>query len=533
MYRFTDTNQPPQGMNMPKEAPMINGVYLEEIVPGYRTLTVQGREAMTAEVETQSEGKRDGSMFLSRRYPERVIRIRYQLISRTAADFREAYNMLAAALHIKSAQLIFNDEPDKFYIGIPGQLEAVEPGKNAVVSEIEFICPDPYKYSVKEYEVEQDEDGNLSCRYGGTFPARPSFSAQFLEEEYTDENEQLHDGSCGCLLLTNDKGITLQFGDPDEADGRVVGKTETLVEAKLRTADAWTPAVAALWPLNDASAVAYGTKTGTIGMIPSVANPQAADYYVGPTAYGSSTGWHGPAITCELPEDSGEEAGAENFMFQCSLKCSYGASSGDTNQLGGFVVYIHDESRNKLAGIRVWKTATGSKGKIIFIAENENKDEVEISFGRDNKYFGSGKDNMIKITKTGSKVVLYAGGLTRTRECPSIETSVAKFITFQFLRNGTKPPLSWNGLYSWKFNKLDVDTWEDEPNKFTVGDLLEIDCEDGTVRLNNMLTPALGEITNDWEGFSLVPGDNTITAESSEWCLDPPAVKMKYREVYL
>lgn len=535
MYLFTDTNQVPQDRIIPKEAPMINGMYLEELVPGYRTLTVQGREAMTAEVDTQTAGRRDGSMFLSRRYPERVIRIKYQLISDSAAAFREAYNALAAALHLESAQLIFNDEQDKFFIGIPGQLESVEPGKNAIVSEIEFVCPDPYKYSVEEYEVEQDEYGELSCTYGGTFPAKPSFSAQFLEEEYTDNNSQTHDGSCGYLLLTHNDGTTLEFGDAEEPDGQNVGMTETLIDANLKASDAWTSDVEAVWLLNDSSAVAYGDKRGTIGMIPAVSTVTDAtkQYYTGPTAYGSYTGWYGPSITCEIPADSGGNAGAENFMFQCCLKCCIGTRSGDVAQMGGFVVYIHDAQGHKLAGIRVWKTAAGSMGKIVFIAEGENKDVVDISFTHDNKRFGSGQNNMIKITKTGAKVVLYAGGLTRTRECPSIENSEAKFITFQFLRKDRSEKLSWNGLYSWKFNKMDVDTWVDEPNKFTLGDLLEIDCGDGTVKLNNMPTPALGDLRNDWEGFSLVPGVNVISTVCSDWCLDPPAVTMRYREVFL
>ena len=530
MYQFTDTIEAPQQELIPAEAPMINGEYLEEIIPGYRTLTVQGREAIAAEVETQSAGRRDGSMFLSRRYPERVIRVRYQLICESAETFRDAYNMLAAYLHTESAQLIFRDEPDKYYTGIPGQLEAVEPGRNAVTSVVEFICPDPYKYSVAEYEVEQDADGDMTCDYRGTFPAKPSFSAQFLEEEYTDSDDIVHDGSCGYLLLTHNRGTVLEFGDPEESDGQTQDMTETLIEDSLRNS---TDTIPSEWDINDASAVTYGTAKGTIGMIPSTTNAGTGQYFVGPTAYGSTTGWYGPAMTCAIPADSNSHVGAANFMFQCKLKCCYGADSDDVSQIGGFVVYIHDSSRNKIAGIRVWKTAAGSMGKIVFIANGVNQDEVAISFGRDNKYFGSGQNDVIKITKTGAKIVLYAGGLQRTREIASLENTEAKYITMQFLRKDTKPKLEWNGLYSWKFNKLNVDTWVDEPNKFTLGDRLDIDCTDGTVELNGMSTPALGDIRNDWEDFSLRPGENSVSVACSDWCLDPPAVTMKYREVFL
>lgn len=533
MYLFTDTTQPPQDRILPKEALMINGMYLEELVPGYRTLTVLGREAMTAEIETQSNGKRDGSTLLFRRYPERVIRIKYQLVADSAEAFREAYNALAAALHVENAQLIFNDEPDKYFTGTPGKLESVEPGRNAVISEIEFVCPDPYKYSLMEYEVEQDEDGKLNCIYNGTFPGKPLFTAQFLKEAYTDGESVVHDGSCGYIVLAHDNGTALTFGNPEETDGQTVAMTETLVNDKLISSDAWTADVAARWKLNDSAAVTYGTKKGTVGMLPSVSTVKDASsqYFTGAKSYGSDTYWHGPSITCEIPPDSQGASGAINFIFQCVLKCCYG--NADTTQIGGVALYIHNSSGIKIAGVRIWKTAAGSKGKVVFVAEGVVKDTVEIDFQNGNKYFGSWGNNSIRITKAGSKIKIFAGGITLTRDCPSIESTAATHITFQFLCRGSSKPLTWNGVYSWKFQKMGVDTWVDNPNKFTAGDLLEIDCEDGTVWQNSIPALALGDIRNDWEGFSLVPGENIISAVCSDWCLDPPTITMQYREVFL
>lgn len=533
IYEFVDVNEQQKARALPTEALQINGKYIEHLVEGYRTLTVQGREAMTAEIETQSIGKRNGSIFLFRRYPERVIRVKYQLICESAEAFRDSYNKLASVLHVENARLIFNDEPDKFFIGSPGQLESVEPGKNAITSEIEFVCPDPFKYSLKEYEVEQDVDGNLKCSYSGTFPGKPAFTAQFLEEAYVDGESVEHDGSCGYLVLSHDNGITLTFGNPEETDGQTVDMTETLVEDKLRASNAWTAAIEEKWNLNDGAAVTYGPKKGTIGMIPSVSTvtDAATQYFTGAKSYGSDTGWHGPSITCEIPADSQGLSGATNFIFQCALKCCYGNS--DTAQIGGLALYIHNSSGNKIAGVRIWKTAAGSKGKIVFVAEGVVKDTAEIDFQNGNKYFGSWGNNNIRITKTGSKVEIFAGGITVTRDCPSIEDTAATHITFQFLRRGSSKPLTWNGLYSWKFQKMGVDTWVDNPNKFTAGDVLEIDCEDGTVRQNSVPMPVLGDIRNDWEGFSLIPGENAISAACSDWCLDPPAVKMRYREVFL
>lgn len=40
MYNFVDTTERYPGQNLPSEALMFNGSYLENVIPGYRTLYV-------------------------------------------------------------------------------------------------------------------------------------------------------------------------------------------------------------------------------------------------------------------------------------------------------------------------------------------------------------------------------------------------------------------------------------------------------------------------------------------------------------
>lgn len=140
MYGFIDTTEQYTGKTLPAEALQLNGEYLENLIEGYRTLTVQGREALSGVVATDNIGLRAGSLFRSRRYPERIITVRYQLICDDAESFRAAYNKLAGILDIEEGVMVFADEPDKYFVGIPGTLEDVEPGRNAVVSSIHPVC---------------------------------------------------------------------------------------------------------------------------------------------------------------------------------------------------------------------------------------------------------------------------------------------------------------------------------------------------------------------------------------------------------
>lgn len=129
MYTFTDTIEQPRGAERPAEALSIDGVWLEDVVPGYRTLYVSGRELLAQEITLKEVGARNGALFQRRRYPERVITVGYQLIAATNAAFRSAFNQLCRLLDVEEARLIFADEPDKFFIGTPSGVGDIDPAE--------------------------------------------------------------------------------------------------------------------------------------------------------------------------------------------------------------------------------------------------------------------------------------------------------------------------------------------------------------------------------------------------------------------
>ena len=157
-YKFRDVNEVSEGGVLPSEALKINGEYIENQISGYRTLNVSGREALSPDVVSYNTGIRDGSRIKSKRFPERIITVTYQLITDSPEAFREAYNKLASILNVEEAELIFNDERDKYFVGTPCTIGSVKPGLNSVVGEFEILCVDPFKYSVIEYEAECNID---------------------------------------------------------------------------------------------------------------------------------------------------------------------------------------------------------------------------------------------------------------------------------------------------------------------------------------------------------------------------------------
>ena len=54
MYEFVDTDEMYTKTILPAEAMSYNGVFIENEIPGYRTLYVSGRELMESEVQDET-----------------------------------------------------------------------------------------------------------------------------------------------------------------------------------------------------------------------------------------------------------------------------------------------------------------------------------------------------------------------------------------------------------------------------------------------------------------------------------------------
>lgn len=766
MYKFRDINEASEGDILPSEALQINGEFIETIIPGYRTLNVSGREALSPELDTFETGISDGSTLKSKRYPARIIKVSYQLIADSNEAFRDAYNQLAAILNVEEAELIFNDEPDKFFTGTPSDIGSVPPGRNAVKGEFELFCAYPFKRSVAEYEAEPDDEGGFLINYNGTYKSYPTLEAEFYSQ---DESTEIltDDGDCGYVAFFNEDEKIIQLGDPEEKDEESYPKSQTLVSQKFNTETAWGTVAETNWATNTgqlstsfeqtgsvgiavahydttvapstsgtlikksstaakpyvdyevtakttkrtASSVnvevtvksslrestnsgsttikagaavvlsntnyyvsstassASGKKTGTyylwdssvksgriritnaksrVGVsgqvtgwvkvsdlsvqtvntlgkgyglkcgvkigsgewkyatvkkenavwsgnksytakltitvkdlaadtteledikfkvertddndsktgvldevdcrdleISTYTAPVPGSWYLMPTSYGNGSEWHGPSITRVIPADKAGTVGAKNFTLTYSQKMAIGSSSSATQEMGAFQVALVSGSgtnRKIIAGVNIFKRANGKKAKLRFYVNGKTVQTIDIDLSLNNKYFGNNNSSKgIKtvktstITKTGNKVAFNIGGIKKTFKDSDIKDIAVTEISFGIAQYGTKPLLSYNGLYWAKFVKNNCDTWEDIPNKFSTNDVVTADCENGEVFLNGTPVPSLGALGNDWEDFFLSPGLNQIGYSYSDWIPDgyEPTFKIRYREVFI
>lgn len=570
MYQFVDTTEVSENALLPSEALKLNGEYIENLIPGYRTLGVSGREALSPEIHTFETGVRDGSTRRSKRFPARTIIVKYQLIAESSEAFREAYNQLAGILNVEDAELIFNDETDKFFTGTPSAIGEVEPGMNAVVGEFEILCVDPFKYSVTEYEVEPsitsdtDDDGNVVAAktfvvdYKGTYKSYPTFEVDFYNEDEVSADGETAvpltgDGDCGFVAFLNEEGKIIQLGDPEEVDGETHEKSQTLVNQKFMTSNAWGSAAQQLWSPNMGFATTSNYEQDGMFGVKKSSNSNDK-YYLVPARYGAGEKYHGPAISRTIPADTTGSSGASDFALTYTQKMAIGNNDkAGQKQRGAFQVLLCNGNivdGKIVAGVNIHKGQEGKKAKIRFFANGKELEVIEVDLSYNNKYFGNDrtadKKKGIKaittvktstIKKSGNKVTFDIGGIKKTYKIAdeSFADLKATTITFGMYQWGTKPPLTFNGLYSVKFVKNNCTTFVEIPNKFSADDVALVNCRTGEIKVNNLLKPEYGALGNDWEDFYLNPGTNQIGVAYSEWLLDgfAPALKMRYREVFL
>ncbi len=555
MYNFVDTNGYAEGTALPSEALKINGAYLENKVTGYRTLYVKGREMLAPDIETYETGVRDGSTLQSKRFPARTITVGYQLIASSAEAFRAAFNALNAALDVEEAELIFADELDKFFIGTPFGRGDIPAGRNAVTGEFDILCADPFKYSCTEYEVTPtlDDGTTFAIQYNGTYRSYPTLVAEFADEDDDTTGGLTGNGDCGYVAFLSDDAAIIQLGDPDEPDTEDYAKSQTLTKQIFTSYNA---TVAAKWPINtgrtSSSAV---TATGTVVVGKDAENIRM----LVANSYGTGTEWHGPSITRTIPADASGHVGAKNFRLSYKQRMCMGQGKKDTKQRGLFqclLVNVNGSERTIVAGLSVNKNKTGKQALLKLYVNGKTVHTQYIDLTYHNKYFGykkvvtkkiKKKGKVIKkkriiqpvlsstIRKYGKTVTFNIGGIKKAFKVSAIANTEVHEITFLMGKYASVTPLTYNGLFWAKFISDSCETFRDIPNKFSAGDVVEADCEDGEIYLNDARAPELGALGNDWETFYLEPGANQIGVVWSDWVPagSAPNCKIRYREVFL
>lgn len=508
MYAFVNTvNSGIVGTNLPTEAMSYNGVYLENEIDGYRTLSVTGRELMESEVTDQEIDGMDGSYYRYKTTPARTITVKYQLRARGSREFRDAFNKMNKLLSGEQVKVIFNDESDKYFIGTKTSNTQVDGGSNNVIGEIEIYCSDPRKYSTTEKEFTAT-DGVLNIVNEGTVPVSVDYDITTTSET-------------GYIGLVSEEGI-MQYGKVEELDGESYEKSE------------WLASIKDFYNCNDdvggtdVMHPSYGTN-GTL-----IEHTWFGNKFIGLGSVGTKKGnANGGLRTLVLPADSnGDTSGAQNFYCWFHL-CFYAGLMGQTGEMCINFLTADDKL---ICGCNWYKTdAIGNTGHYEIWANGKVLKNWEFTTSHlqaQNPFYY--KWGSCDVLKEGANIRFFFWARYYNFYIPEIENMKCAKIQIavkQWSDRGGNKFMSMIGFDVIDFEKMNVEKWKDIPNRYPNGTNITIDGKSSHVYVNGMARPEDEVLGTKY--FKAPVGASEIKVTCSEWTKSQPIVKAKIREAWL
>jgi len=162
VYKFEDTIKRGRisDITLPISAMNYDGIWLEEAIEGYRTLTVSGREMIAPEI--QSESVNVGSIISSQSLPSRTLKITYQIKNDDPEMILVNFRWLMEYLYREQdVPIYFNDELDVLYYGRFSGSDEVPGDRYTITASFDIYCADPRKYSTKVFEINDEIAGRF------------------------------------------------------------------------------------------------------------------------------------------------------------------------------------------------------------------------------------------------------------------------------------------------------------------------------------------------------------------------------------
>lgn len=484
-----------------------NGHWLDEEVLGFKVVQVTGREVMGYKITDHEVTGINGSTYLGSAIEPREIEVTFTLSAPTKEAYRIRMNKLNTLLKAREVQLIFSDEPDKYFTASSAEADQ---------SSIRFYCCDPYKYSVAE-RIFTMNNGVLNITNGGNVPVPVRY-------------EVTHNHDNGYIGVASEYGA-MEFGKREEADGETYQQMEHLlsIEDFISAPDDKTSV--------DGMHPTYGT-AGSLGTMSFNGRTYLRINDPG-TPKGNA---YGGLRTLTLPADSNGVAGAKDWYMYSHL-CFYASAMGQTGEIS---ISILTADNKLIAGLNWFKTdMSGNTGNYEFVVYNPSGTDTDLMKGRILKTFSYQTNHLhtdnpwysdwghVDLKKEGNKLTFFYWGGYHTYDIPEIANMTAAKVQVACKVWAAQPNkrlhcAGWDVL---NFYKSNVSKWRDTPNRYPINSVCTIDGRTGTFMTNGMPKPEDEILGTKW--FEVQPGDNEIKMVFSSFSTPAPTVTARIREAWL
>ncbi|MFD1441387.1 distal tail protein Dit [Lacticaseibacillus hegangensis] len=491
-----------------------NGVELSQ----WFDVTDVQRNIGTSHVNSMTKvGRTDGQLWQYMSRDTKTITISGIVTNANLANLRRD---LGAALDVdEPKRLIIGDDIGVYYLAIyDGQPTIAEDWRSGTIS-LTFIVPDGIAHSVAtETVTNTDGTDTVSFTNNGSYKSYPIV-------------EVTMGGDNGYIGLASSSGGYLEFGNSNEIDGVQAASTETAFHWDMLSAPSQTTVNSG--KINYVT-YPYGSNPGPNTIAGSWDYAKAPDAATPVLNRTSSMHWAGPTIHGSIHANA---AGVNTGNFYCANRMNIA-----TNKTAVGRAEINLQSGNDIVVSFVIRDSSSTTDTLV--VEGWAKGTILFAQNLDRRKFTNGAYNF-EIKKAGDKLTFI---ISKIASISSAGIKNSAQLLFPFAIEGLADTSvdsitgwmagfsNWNGwTANWSdslFQWVNVDYWQDLPNRWTSGDVVMVDCINKRVLVNGVEDPTLQTIGNHWDEFCINPGENIIDVSTSSWAT-LPKVKINWKEAFV
>lgn len=416
----------------------------------------------------------NGSEFVSTRFGKKTISVPFYNNSGSSQE----YNQLMTILNVtEPKELRFSSLSNITFQAIPsGNIDYDRLTRRNGKGTINFIIVDGLAHSktTRTFEFSKNEQGVLEAEI-----------VNEGSEEVTVNYEIKLKKESGFVGIVSEYGA-MQFGKYDESDGYMDKKNVTVLSNQAGDFSNWTDGTKNYENTNKIITTKMTADTsfgGRLGLLPNSF-----------TTSGTSGAYQYGAV---------KEYTLSNPISQWYIWARAWFETGLMGQTGAWCLTVLDESNHLIAGMAIEKDdIVGNTANVRFLmgdGSGGSRTVRTISFTPSywvppNPYGTQGRDsnrNMFDLLKEKDRVQFFwYGGYYPYYDSrlANVKAKKIQFFAGQYAgRNTTDRKVTHHYLNDFTFQELHVDYWKDVPNRYPSGSVINIDGENGQIKVNNQI----------------------------------------------
>nr|DAI62387.1 MAG TPA: distal tail protein [Caudoviricetes sp.] len=415
-----------------------------------------------------------GSDFNYTRFNVKKIPVPFYNVAGTTQE----YNKLMAILNVdEPKELRFSSLPNITFQAIPsGNIDYERLTRRDGKGTINFIIADGLAHSkaAREFGFAKNSDGIWETEIvnDGSEDAYVNYEIKLKKES-------------GFVGIVSEYGA-MQYGKVDEADGYTARKNVTVLSNQKGDFANWTDGTVCYENQNKivttqmTSDTAFG---GRLGLLPNSFTTSGTS---GAIQYGAV-----------------KEYTLTNPISQWYIWARAWFETGLMGQTGAWCLSVIDENDHFIAGMAIEKDDTvGNTANIRFLMGDGSGGSRIVktipftpSYGiPPNPYGSEGRatnSNMFDLVKEKDRVQFFWYGSYfpyYDSRLANVKAKKIQFFVGQYAgRNTTDRLVTHHYLNDFSFQELHVDYWKDVPNRYPNGSTIDIDGENGQIKVNNQI----------------------------------------------